>query len=422
MMNGKSPHYDVAMVVRNFFVGDTRVEKEAGLLAARGLRVVVFALSRADLPKRLSTRSYDVVRIQAPFEPQPNASKGRRPLFEYPESGRPSLPVQAYFYARSVPGFARHMARRIGYHLLTIRALVRARPRVVHCHDLNTLAPAYVAARRSGAKLVYDSHELWLDRNWPPGAPPKRRHRLKEKTLERTLIQEADRVITVSETIADVLAERYGIAKPTVLLNVAEETRPQRPRDLREKVDHDGPLLLYLGRIVFGRGLEQAIRALEYLPRAALVAMGTPADGFIEELEAVAREVGVSSRVFFLPPVPPGEVIDWAQSADVGLCTIEPRCLSYELCLPNKLFQCAFAGLPIVATTLPEMSRWFERYPLGATCRPYDPSDLARAVNDVLSGAVPAMSAEERESFRTQWSWEAEGKKLEALYRELGLL
>ncbi|HET9493682.1 MAG TPA: glycosyltransferase, partial [Chloroflexia bacterium] len=51
-----------------------------------------------------------------------------------------------------------------GRHTFTMRALPRAiayRAHIYHAHDLNNLEVAYRAARRMGAKLVYDAHELF---------------------------------------------------------------------------------------------------------------------------------------------------------------------------------------------------------------------------------------------------------------------
>jgi hypothetical protein len=50
------------------------------------------------------------------------------------------------------------------YHLLAVRRLARLRPDLVHANDHNTM-PAALVARLLGAGVVYDSHELWADRN-----------------------------------------------------------------------------------------------------------------------------------------------------------------------------------------------------------------------------------------------------------------
>jgi glycosyltransferase involved in cell wall biosynthesis len=60
-------------------------------------------------------------------------------------------------------------------------------------------------------------------------------------------------------------------------------------------------------------------------------------------------------RIRHLPAVPPQDLADYTASSDFGLCLIEPRCLSYEYCMPNKLFEYLAAGLPVVVTDLTEI-------------------------------------------------------------------
>ena len=62
---------------------------------------------------------------------------------------------------------------------------------------------------------------------------------------------------------------------------------------------HGGrPLLLGVGRLIYYKGFEFAIRALEQVPDAKLVLIG---DGPLRgELEELARQCGVAERVVFL--------------------------------------------------------------------------------------------------------------------------
>src|SRR5215210_7785875 len=66
---------------------------------------------------------------------------------------------------------------------------------VVHANDLETLPAAYLLARESGSRLVYDAHELYAD--FDPDAPRAARALL--TFLERRLARRADAVVTVSE-------------------------------------------------------------------------------------------------------------------------------------------------------------------------------------------------------------------------------
>jgi glycosyltransferase involved in cell wall biosynthesis len=52
--------------------------------------------------------------------------------------------------------------------------------------------------------------------------------------------------------------------------------------------------------------------------------------------------------------------------------------------LPNKLFDYVHAGLPVVATALPEVRRVVEGHRLGEVVEKADPEALARAVRAVL--------------------------------------
>lgn len=414
-----SERYDVVMLVRNTFVGDTRVEKEAAFLANQGWLVLVIASGGPNLRTRESSRGFDVLRLNVDPLDLGGFLERTADFIPYPEDNNVPLHIRGLYYGRAAIGRAYALSRRGAFHSLAIKKLLAVRPRVIHCHDLNTLASGYLAAQMLGAKVVYDSHELWQHRN--QARPRGWIQRAEEETIEKQIIGRVDKVITVSTSIAEHLAETYNIDKPTLLLNVPEETKPKKPRDLRSRVGRDGPILLYLGSIVFGRGLKQAVGGMKLLPEANLVLMGRANADYLRELEQFIDEVGVQDRVFIVPPVPQQEVLDWASGADIGLCTIEPKCLSYSYCLPNKLFQCAFAGIPILATDLPEISRWVNEYALGATCQPHDPKEFARGIKSILTGEVKTMSAAKRGAFRKKWSWQTESQKLASLYQELGL-
>src|SRR5213592_3456909 len=103
---------------------------------------------------------------------------------------------------------------------------------VVHANDLDTLPAAWLLARASGARLVYDAHELYTDQE----PDPPRLHRAVARVLEGALARQADAVVTVSEPIAEELQRRLRLAdRPATVLNAPEryETGPP-PRE-------DGP-------------------------------------------------------------------------------------------------------------------------------------------------------------------------------------
>jgi glycosyltransferase involved in cell wall biosynthesis len=117
-------------------------------------------------------------------------------------------------------------------------------------------------------------------------------------------------------------------------------------------------------------------------------------------------------------PVPPEELLDAVSGAGVGLALIEPVSLSYRLTLPNKLFEYALAGLPILGSDLPMIARFIDEHRLGATVDPSDPQAIATAIRELLD---PARNAEHRRAARAAAAtldWAREREILADVYRE----
>ena len=257
---------------------------------------------------------------------------------------------------------------------------------VVVAHDLDTLPVAARAAGRSGARLVYDSHELFLEQATEP--PRSTLTRRLQRAFERRLIRRADQVITVNRSIAAELAGRYGIARPAVVRNLpAWAQGHEAPVDLRKQLGLPGhmPIAIYVGGLSSGRGLEQLAASAGELPGVAIVFLGPASPEFSERLHGIAAATGASERVKLLSPVPAREVTRWAAGADVGVVPYRNTCMNNYLSLPNKLFEYLAAGLPVVASNFPELRRVVTEHGIGDTCDPDDPSDIARAVRGVVS-------------------------------------
>ena len=72
-------------------------------------------------------------------------------------------------------------------------------------------------------------------------------------------------------------------------------------------------------------------------------------------------------------------LVQFISSANVGLCIIEKVSLSDFYCLPNKLFEYAFANLYILASNFPDMKRLIKTYSLGS-CIPPNVNALIRKI------------------------------------------
>jgi glycosyltransferase involved in cell wall biosynthesis len=379
----------VCMLVTSTFTYDTRVQKEAKTLAQDGGHdVTVFALYKGDAPSVELRDGYRVERIHV---------RSRR-------WGK-GLLVGGVKYAE-------FCAR-------AVHRLTRLHPTVVHAHDVDALIPGYVAARLSGAKLVYDAHELWTERQ---------HNLIRYRWLRRLVIafegmlsRRADVVITVNPSLSAYLAEHHGIPLPTVLMH-CQEYQPVEPTDiLRQEFDlpPEQRIVIYAGLMRPGRGLEMLIRAAPYLDRAVVILMGP--ERIRQRLERLTRELRVEDRVLFRDPVSPEDVRRHVASADVGVMPTQNVDLSYYYGAGNKLFHYLAAGIPAAVSDHPEKRRIVETYGVGAVFDETDPRDIARTINSLLNDeeTYRAMSQRAREVTRETLNWSVESRKLLSLYDQL---
>jgi glycosyltransferase involved in cell wall biosynthesis len=238
---------------------------------------------------------------------------------------------------------------------------------VVHANDLDTLPAGWLLARASGARLVYDAHELYTDQE----PDPPRLHRAVARALEGVLARRADAVVTVSEPIAEELRRRLRLrAAPAVVLNAPErdETEPP-PRT-------DGPLrAIYQGAMGPGRPLEDLLVAAEHAPEVRFTLR-------IAGAEPVAlREAAAHlPNVEVVEPVPPDRLVQALRGYDVGLIINRPVTRNDELVFPNKLFEYLMAGLAVAVPRLPGMTLLVEAERVGLTYEPGRPDLLAEAL------------------------------------------
>jgi glycosyltransferase involved in cell wall biosynthesis len=290
---------------------------------------------------------------------------------------------------------------------------------VYHCHDLNTLYIGQKLAKKHKARLVYDSHELYVYRN-RPYIPPRIFHK-KEEAFERKYIQRADAVITVSKSIAGYMEKKYNIDKPHLIMNAPKKNKaPEEIQySLRKELNlnDNQKLLLYSGGITFSRGLDRVIESLAEMEELFFVMMGYGQEGFKNYLKAVAVNHGVSNRMAFYGPVPSEKVTAWTASADLGIAPIENVCLSYYYCAPNKIFEYIQGGLPVVASNFPDLKNIVEKNNIGLTCDISDPKEIAKAVDRVFNKYTTYLNNVEK--IKNRYCWENEEIKLMELYKDL---
>jgi glycosyltransferase involved in cell wall biosynthesis len=387
------------MVVWNTLANDARVQNEAATLQAAGFQVVVHALhAPGETPRRERLPSgVNVVR-----------HGGRE--------GRRLVALQVGHQSRGRMTAVMVAAVRVWTHLAVLLSLLSSRPRAVHAHDLNVLPTAWLASRLLRVPLVYDAHEVSAGRE---GYRARRRW---AAGLERWLMRRASASITTTGARARFFARAYGVPRPLVLQNRPRYVQSIASDRLRTELNLTMPwlIIVYQGGLQPGRGLEGLIDAMADVAGAYLVLVGGGSQAV--QLREQVQDRGLSQRVHLIPTVPLAALPDYTASADIGVQPIENTCINHFTTDSNKLFEYINAGLPIVASALPEISRVVRDYDVGILVKPGSVEALAEALRTLVQDpqrharlAANACNAAET------LNWEDQEQSLVTLYRELGL-
>ena len=292
------------------------------------------------------------------------------------------------------------------------------RPDIVHAHEFSTLPASSMIAASAGAKIIYDSHELETHRNGL-----KLLGRIQIYLKEKFYLKRTNAVITVCNSISDYLAKKYNIPIPTVIMNAPDVNRIDcNGLSLRDELmlTDATPLAVYVGKITTGRGLHELVRAMQFCKEFHVALLGPSVISSEKNLTREAERLGVRNRLHLVPSVSPEIVMTYIKSADIGVIPIQDNCLSYRYCMPNKLFEMAFSGIPACVSNLPEMKAFIDRERVGITMDQTDPEDIARAMHELYQQRKDYVVDEYRlsELFK-KYSWETQGHKLLNLYQNV---
>lgn len=371
-------NHRVYVSVINDLVTDQRVHRACMVMVEMGYQVTLIGrIQRKSLS--LADRPYETIRMHLRFE------------------------TGALFYAC--------------FNLRLFFLLMRKPAGYYYANDLDTLMPNFLVSKLKRKPLIYDAHEYFT------GVPELARRsfaRRSWKTIERWILPRLKRMITVNDSIAGLYQDEYGIFT-TVVRNMPVKTSADEFTLSRTNLGlpEDWKILIMQGSgINIQRGAEEAVEAMHFIEGAMLLFVG---DGdVIPLLKDTVMQLNLGHKVMFVPKVPMERLKMYTRVADGGLTLDKDTNINYRFSLPNKLFDYIQAGIPVLGTNLPEISRIIQKYGLGIVVDSHQPEILAKAMKSLLFD----------ESLRQTWKinlekaagelcWENEQAALEGFIKEL---
>jgi hypothetical protein len=267
----------------------------------------------------------------------------------------------------------------------------------VYANDLPTLYPALKTAQSLGAKLIYDSHEIYIETI--NQFFPKNTSTIKKliygicmaimkyfgTRAEKNMVKETDCMITVNNSLKDYFNKRYQPKRIEVIMNFPHGIREKKaPINYREMFnwDQNDLIFIYQGVLNDGRGLNYMMEVMKHVsPRCKLVVVG---DGFIkEELKSFVDENQLKNKVKFIDKVSLKVLNQYTSGADIGVNLLEGINLSKRLASPNKLFEYIHAEIPILCSDSIENMNVLSKFEVGLATK-NSVEDITNTMNQFL--------------------------------------
>ena len=339
----------ILMLLSNAFDPDPRVHREAVALVGQGYDVQILCWDR-DL-KAPEFETIDGIKIQRVFV---KSTHGR---------GSTQMAFLGLFWIRAF-----------------LKALFIPFD-VIHAHDFDTLPLGYSLAKLKDSKLVYDSHESYVDMlHDHPG--------LLRKSIffiENLLIKQVDLLITVGEKLRSRFKKR-GATHTCVVGNWQDPAKFKftGKEILAEKnklnIKKDQKVICFIANLGMERQVPQLIEAVSKTPEMYLIIGGNGPCRNIVEKAAQTYE-----NIHYLGYVHPSKVPFYTACADIIFYGFDPENPNAKFSAPNKLFEGLAAGKIILTGNFGEIARIVKETQSGIILEDYSPQNIQKALQRILN-------------------------------------
>jgi glycosyltransferase involved in cell wall biosynthesis len=283
---------------------------------------------------------------------------------------------------------------------------------ILHCNDLNALPIGVIIKKffNKDIKIVYDAHE---HESYRVGFS-NTMQRITQ-WLERNLIKYADKVITVSDSIANDYEKMYGIEKPALVLNTPFYQEVKKQNIFREEynIPKENIIFLYQGGLSPQRGILEFAEIVKNMKNISYVVMGY---GVLEN--KIRKLENESNNIFFHPAVSSDILLNYTSSADIGICIEENICRSWDYALPNKMFEYFMAGLPVFVGGLSEMKNFVKNHNVGFIIDDLNNIiKMKETIKEIMEDYTSKF--QEVDNLTKKFNWEEQEKVLLQLYKEI---
>lgn len=251
---------------------------------------------------------------------------------------------------------------------------------LLYANDLDTLGPNFRVSKLKGVPLIYDSHEIFCEVPELQNTPAKKKI---WEQVESKIVPRLKHCITVNQSIANYFKEKYKVPF-SVVRNVPVKEHGFIARSRVELgVPNDKKMIIFQGAgINIDRGAEELVQAMKFVKDAKLYIIG--GGDVFPVLKKMVSELGLQDKISIISKLPKAELLHYTHNADLSLSIDKDTNLNYHFSLPNKIFDYFQAGVPVLASKLPEIEALIRKYDVGDFITEHHPEHIAKKIEEML--------------------------------------
>ena len=285
-----------------------------------------------------------------------------------------------------------------------LRTTTRLRPDIIHAIDFDTAWAARVAARLTGAYLVYDVFDFYAEMV-TADLPPRVRRRL--AGAERRIIGRADLVV-----VPDLRRQaQFGNVRPKRIVEVMNV-----PEDRAVRAVMGTEFTVFYGGIIAkDRGLIDLLAACESTGARLIVAGHGPDEA------ALLPHLETSPACMVLGTIPYEEVLKQTAAAHAVVALYDPSIPNNRFAAPNKVFEAAMFSKPVIVSEGTAIAEIVRSTGCGLVVPYGDRTALREALERLMLSPAEceAMGARGRAAFESGYNWKVMEARLLDAYRLL---
>ena len=368
----------ILTTLSNPFTHDVRVYNEAQSLVKAGHEVTVFCWDRKQK------------------HPQQEEKDGIHVIRSFNSSFMSILPKDI---------FRLHWWWRKGFK--DINTLWKTSPfDVVHCHNLDTLPLGVKLKQRFHIPLIYDAHEIWgymVEKDLPSWWA---KYYLKK---DKQLVQHVDHIITVNDPLQQYFQGFTGTPITQVM-----NCKPVKKSTYKPPTNNMFTIL-YIGMLAPSRCITELIDIIGSITKVQFLIGGMGSSSYEQQITKHCKN---HNNTKFLGKIPSDQVLPMTKESHLVVCMFHPTDRNMEVGLPNKVFEAAASGRPILVTKGSYYEQFVVTQGKFGVSADYDNDDIKKTIEDLRDHpqTCEQLGKQGLKAAQTKYNWDAQERNLLKVY------